>query len=166
MLNKLQLLQEARSKSLLIDTGPLSLLLVGAYNTRYLDKFIIESKKVDKKDFELLVNFLQGLEILVTPHVLAETNNIVENKIGKRNFKDFIEKNMLFIKDSLIELYISKDEIFNTNVVLKFGVTDTSLFLASKSKILLTMDWALRNYCKSKNIAALHLDEVTSIKLY
>lgn len=164
MLNKYQILHEAKTKKLLIDTGPLSLILIGSYKLEKLNKFRAGSKKFDEDDFKILVQFLQDLDLFITPQILAETNNIVKNSIGKEELEKLMKNNMIFLKDRLAEIYIKKNRILENDLVLKFGITDISIFLSSKNKIVLTIDWALRNICRKNKISAYHLDEITSIK--
>lgn len=164
MLNKFQLLQKANGTDLLIDTGPLSLLLVGSYKIDKLDKFVVDSRKFDENDFKLLIQFLQNFNLFITPQILAETNNIVEKYIGKNEFGEFMKINMAFLKNRLAEIYIGKNKILENDMVLKFGVTDISIFLSSKDKTVLTIDWKLRGVCIKNKIPAYHLDEITSLK--
>ena len=65
-----------RYKSLLLDTGPLLLYLVGFYNTKYLSNINYNSQ-----DHALLVDFLKYREIVVTPQVLAEVSNLANNRL-------------------------------------------------------------------------------------
>ena len=58
MLNKYQMPQETKTNNLLIDAGPLSLILIGFYDSNKLDNFLIGSKKFDKEDFKILLQFL------------------------------------------------------------------------------------------------------------
>lgn len=164
MLNKYQLLQKVKTKNLLIDTGPLSLLLVGLYNVKRLDKFSINSKRFDKKDFTLLIQFVQEHTLFVTPQILAETVNITSKYIEKNEFSEFMKINMTFLKDRLTEIYIKKNEILENDLVLRFGITDISVFLSSKDKAILTLDWALRGLCEQNKVPAYHLNEITSAK--
>jgi len=80
--------QETKTNNLLIDAGPLSLILIGFYDSNKLDNFLIGSKKFDKEDFKILLQFLQYPDLFVTPQILAEANNIVENSIGRDEFKE------------------------------------------------------------------------------
>lgn len=164
MLSKYQMPQQTKISNLLIDAGPLSLILIGLYDSNKLDSFRVGSKKFDKEDFKVVLQFLQSPNLFITPQILAEANNIVENSIGKEKFKELMESNMLFLKDRLIEVYIIKNKILENDLVLKFGITDISIFLSSKDKTVLTIDWALRNICVRNKIQAYHLDEITSIK--
>lgn len=93
-------------RNLVIDTIPLLLLLVGAYNPVYLSKFKrLSGYGYTKKDFDILVKFLFGTRIaIVTPGVLSEASNFLEND---RYFSDIIVSNMdLLIK--LREILLTK----------------------------------------------------------
>jgi len=68
-------------RHLVIDTIPLMLLLVSAYDRSYLLKFKrLKSYGYKEEDFEVLRKFLLSTKsITVTPGVLAEAANFLEN---------------------------------------------------------------------------------------
>lgn len=164
MLNKYKHLLNIKTKNLLVDTGPLALLLVGLYKSEKLKEFQIDSKRFDEEDLNLLVNFLRGINLFITPQILAETNNIIGKFMVKEQFKELLKNNMLFLKDRLVEVYIHKNEILNNDLVLKLGITDMSIFLSARDKAVLTIDWRLKNICNENSIQAYHLEEITSFK--
>jgi hypothetical protein len=68
-------------RHVVMDTIPLTLLLVGAYDQSYLLKFKrLKSYGYKEEGFEVLRKFLLSTKtITVTPGVLAETADFLEN---------------------------------------------------------------------------------------
>lgn len=164
MLNQDQLIKDAKTKNLLLDTGPLVLLLVGSYNNEKIASLTVGSKKFETEDFKLLLSFLKGFDLFITPHILAEASNIIGKYIRKNEFEKVISMNKKFLKEGVLEIYIKKDEILDNEIALKIGITDTSIILASTNKIVLTIDEPLLGICKKNGIYACRLDEITCIK--
>lgn len=147
-------------RNLVIDTIPLLLLLVGAYNPVYLSKFKrLSGYGYTKKDFDILVKFLFGTRIaIVTPGVLSEASNFLEND---RYFSDIIVSNMdLLLR--LREIHVDKINILRSDELFTIAFTDTSLTLAAKSNnaSILTRDYRLWGVCNKIGLTAYHLDQV------
>lgn len=147
-------------RNLVIDTIPLLLLLVGAYDPVYLSKFKrLSGYGYTEKDFDILVKFLFGTKTaIITPGVLSEASNFLEND---RYFPDIIDNNMdLLMK--LREIYVDKTNILRSDELFKIAFTDTSLTLAAKSNnaSILTRDYRLWGICDKIGLTAYHLDHV------
>jgi len=79
-------------KGIIVDTGPLVLLLAGHYNYNSIGNSKLTAE-FEKGDFDILTSFLSKFrKIIVTSHVLAEVSNLIITKVNKGNFADFIEK--------------------------------------------------------------------------
>ncbi|PKP55327.1 MAG: hypothetical protein CVT89_08805 [Candidatus Altiarchaeales archaeon HGW-Altiarchaeales-2] len=71
---------------IVIDTGPLLVILAGLYGHNTITKF-----SYSNDDFKILKEFLKNVSrIFITPQVLAEVSNLVNTKIEKEFFYDFI----------------------------------------------------------------------------
>lgn len=155
------MLKKNNSNKTIIDTSPLLLILIGSYDKNLLGKFK-RVRNYNEEDFEILFQYLLRKEIIITPQILAEVSNFAE-ELGDEKFKQFINKNKDGLK-KLNEFYIKKDDIFNTEEVLKLGFTDTSIFLFAKNKNaeVLTADRKLWNVCRDQKskINAVHIDDL------
>lgn len=145
-------------QKIILDTGPLFLLLVGWYNPQKLDKI-----SFTEEQFGILLSYIhQFNESVVTPHVLAEMSNLAGNRL-KENFPEFMEKTAVFLQE-VEEEHIKKEEIIaknNRKLLVDFGITDAALALASgKDRLILTADHSFFQYCYNKGIPALHLEAV------
>ncbi|TET89279.1 MAG: hypothetical protein E3J35_10330 [Methanomassiliicoccales archaeon] len=146
-------------KPVLIDTSPLLLLLVGAYDESLIGKFKRVSK-YSRTDFDLLVQFLAGRKVCVTPGVLAEVSNMaMELKRGE--FGKVVDHNVEELKQ-MDEHYVSKDDILEAEELKRVGVTDTSLLIAAKERDgeILTADHPLCSRCRKTGIPATHMAEL------
>lgn len=147
-------------RHLLIDTIPLLLFLIGAYNPEYINKF----KKLSKyrytiDDFETLRQFLGFTKsVAITPGVLSEISNWLE--YDGMHFGDIL----INTRDLLLrlkEIYILKDKILDSSMVLKLGITDTSLIMAARDHrcSILTRDRILEGVSLNMGLEVYHLDD-------
>ena len=147
-------------KSVILDTGPLLLYLIGFFHVKYLEKF-----DYNTRELILLNEFLKNFpEIMVTPQVLAEMSDLVKSRLKQSLFSAFIQTSFMRLFN-LGEEYITKNEIMkNEQCLPMFGITDTSLLSAARKNILLlTDDGPFYSYCNSIGIRAVHLDELQAL---
>jgi hypothetical protein len=146
-------------KPVLIDTSPLLLLLVGAYDESLIGRFKRVSR-YSRTDFDLLVQFLAGRKVCVTPGVLAEVSNLAM-KLKRGEFGRLVDHNIQELK-RMDERYVAKDVILEEEVLKRVGVTDTSLLVAAKERDgeILTADHPLFSRCGGMGISATHMDEL------
>lgn len=148
-------------KGIIVDTGPLVLLLAGHYNYNSIGKSKLTAE-FEKGDFDILTSFLSKFrKIIVTPHVLAEVSNLINTKVNKSNFADFIEKIIEKLSD-FKEVYIQKDEIISRENVKKVGITDAGILLACErdNNLILTKDFRFKGLCISKGLPVIHFDKL------
>jgi hypothetical protein len=145
-----------------MDTIPLMLLLVGAYDRSYLTKFKrLNSYGYEEEDFEVLRKFLLSTKtITVTPGVLVEAGNFLENN---PHYSKIIVRNISLLA-KLNEVYIEKARILNCELVFQLAFTDTSLLLLAKNNgaSVITRDRKLWAACKKIGVDVFHLDQVLS----
>ncbi|MCK5291534.1 MAG: hypothetical protein KAR39_05920 [Thermoplasmata archaeon] len=146
-------------KPVLIDTSPLLLLLVGAYDESLIGKFKRVSR-YNQTDFDLLVQYLAGRKVCVTPGVLAEMSNLAMG-LKRGEFGRLIDHNIQELK-RMDERYVPKDTIFDMREFRRIGVTDTSLLVAAEEceGEILTADHPLCFRCRKKGISATHMTEL------
>ena len=148
-------------KGIIVDTGPLILLLAGYHNYDTIGKNKLTAE-FTKADFDILMGFLSNFRgIIVTPHVLAEISNLINTKVNKSDFTDFIEKTI----EELLrfkEIYIQKDEILAGEEVKKVGITDAGILLACErdNNLILTKDLKFEGMCRSKGLPVIHFDKL------
>lgn len=148
-------------KGIIVDTGPLILLMGGYYNYDLIGKTSL-TYEFTKEDFELLVRFLNNFrEVIITPQILAEISNRVNNKLPKDKFADFIEKTIKYFV-SFKEEYIKKNDILSRIELRKVGFTDISILLSSEKDnyLILTKDWKFKGMCFSKGLPVIHFDKL------
>ncbi len=148
-------------KGIIVDTGPLILLLAGYYNYDRIGKNKLTAE-FTREDFDLLNGFLSNFRaIIVTPHVLAEVSNLINIRVNKSNFADFIEKIIEKLSD-FEEVYVQKDEIIYREELKKVGITDTAILLSCEKKgnLILTKDFKFEGLCISKGLPVIHFDKL------
>lgn len=148
-------------KGIIVDTGPLILLLAGYYNYDLIGKNKLTAE-FTMEDFDILMGFLSKFRaIIVTPHILAEVSNLINKGVNKSNFADFIERVIEKLLD-FKEVHIHKDEILVGEEVKKVGITDAGILLACEEgdNLILTKDFKFNGLCISKGLPVIHFDKL------
>lgn len=108
-------------------------------------------------------NLFQGKNLYIVPQNLSETFSRLRSYAKrKRTEIDYILTELIKYFQLLKEEYITKDDLLIENKFKTFGFTDIALFLLLKkgNKLLISNDYALVSYCKSKGLNARLLDEI------
>ena len=117
----------------------------------------------EKEVFYKLERFLSlGCNKYITPHILAELSNLINSRIPKSKFTDFIELIRTKLKD-YEEVPINKEEILEEEIVNNFGITDAGITLDSRKnkKIILTGDYPFCKECQIKQeLSVIHLGDL------
>jgi len=147
---------------IVLDTNSFVVLLVGMYDRRLLGKVLSQNRfnGINLNDlYFCLEEFLRHRRIILTPQVLVETGNIIENRCSKDTFKGIILEFMNFLVNGIIEVYIHKNDLLENKKIQDFGFADISVFEASKDRSLITGDWRLYSYCSNKRREVISLEE-------
>ena len=156
-----------------IDTGPLILFLAGNYDPESIPKMKrikYDGKPCNAVHYDILKQYLShAKERLITPGILSEAWNLIDNDISNRKDKEeLFYANLNYFK-LVHEIHIPKDEILShrclSQKAWKFGFTDSSIILCAKNNnaCVLTQDYPLFNICKNLKIETSHLSSVLSL---
>jgi len=151
-------------KGIIVDTNVMLVYIVGIYGHNYLPKFK-RTRGYDREVFEYIYSVLaQFRRHIITPHILTELSNLSpkirdnkqDNKLAAyfTVFKDVLER--------ASERYINKDNILNSTLLPKLGVTDLTIIeAAEKYKCLVFTDDGPATGCmRHKGIEVLNLKEI------
>jgi hypothetical protein len=153
-----KLFKKMQEKGVLLDTNLLVLLVVGMAD----QKSINTHKKLgvySLDDFRLLVATLGTCrKFVVTPHVLAETSNlVVHGMYGDLEKKAFLAIQGLLQVSNFSETHDYLSTIVSNDGFLKYGVSDIGLLEALKGElVLLTDDFQLSGYAEGKGYDVLN----------
>lgn len=127
-----------------------------------------QESMITNEDIKSIHKNLLKYKIIVTPHILAEVSNKIENKLQGKKYEQLMRESISSLK-KLEEEYVKKDEILSQDMFLKFGFADCSLYLAIKNLveneknenkkdwkayILVTSDRELLWFCTNNGIEA------------
>ena len=132
-------------KKILIDTNLLLLFYIGIISEDLIPKFK-RTKKYEKEDFKLLSSILsETKEILVTPNILTEVNNLANSLNG--------EYRKIFLKlfaghiQTIKEHYFPSSQASQFDAFYHFGITDVGIIkVLPRDAALLTDDFALAEF--------------------
>ncbi len=159
------------SKGVLFDEEILYLFIVGKFvnDQKEKEKYLITEKfKFNLKDFEYLVQFLNGIkkDFFITPHIFTKFVHLVWEKIN--NDKDYenimnIFNDSTFIKEQHLEKeYFLKEDNFKKK---KWDLINSSLILTSKNykyNTILTYKWKTNNLCDKEDCLVIHYENIKS----
>lgn len=136
------LANQHRARGILLDTNVLLLFLFAFYQPTMIGKKRLE--KYGSDDGALLVQYVdQFSRILTTPHVLAETSNLVGQIVGGRLRSELFTKlHPLFclsLPNSFEQCAIEGSHI-DSQLFGRLGLTDSGLAALVKTKQLLLTD--------------------------
>ena len=101
-----------KSKTVIPDTSPLLLILMGLYDKECITNFKrLSNKNYKIEDYELLLQFIAKKKIIVTPHILTEVSNFA-TKLKENKFSEFIDANRPVL-EKIDEEYVSKTNLLN-----------------------------------------------------
>jgi predicted nucleic acid-binding protein len=157
----------------IMDTGPLILFLAGNHDPTYIPKMKrikYEGNTCNEKHYDILKQYLNRItERLITPGVLSEAWNLIDNDISNRRDKeDLFADNIRYFK-LIKEIYVSKNEIISDTYLVsnawKYGFTDASIILCAKNNnaCVLTQDFPLYGICSALKIDSTHLNSILGL---
>lgn len=124
--------------TVLIDTNLLILLIVGLTEEKMIGKHR-RTREYDKESYDLLIDSLEDFsEILITPHILAETSNLIrqceeplKTKVGEC-LSELISKSE--------ELQMAAATVVRRPEYLRIGLTDAGILQAQEGGATLLTD--------------------------
>jgi len=145
------------ANNIAIDTGPLLIHAVGAFDCRKLQDVCLCEEP--DEEFEFLDKlFMSRKKLYITPYVLSELSYLIRTKLkldekGIENFFNIYGEFLIKIGEFRIE----KEKII-THEKIKFGLADISLILANKENrsLIFSSDGAFCKLCEHEKIE--HID--------
>lgn len=144
----------------LLDTNLLTVLLVGQLGKGYIEKNK-KTRNYSSDDFDLLVELLGNFkDIITTPHILAETTNLIDWVQGDHREILFAYLEY-FIKEKR-EIYFPAKNIIENSVFNQLGLTDTGIIEVAKTNnfVIITSDLDLYNLSISQNLQAINFNHI------
>ncbi len=162
MLHEDELIQKFRGKGILVDSNLLLLLLIGSHDLSLISRFKRTSGyTID--DYKLLADFVQMFSgVTTTPHVLTEVSNLA-NSLGspvkEQWFGHFRTTLQLFEEHPLNAQSLSAKDEF-----LVFGLTDAALCTLCGEVLLVTEDYRLSGYLRSKQYPVINFSDIRTLQ--
>lgn len=147
-----------KSKKVLLDANLLTMYLVGLLGDGEVERFK-RTRTYSTNDAIILNEALLSFKsILATPHVLAETANLLDWFHGKKR-QDLFQYLTEYI-DLVEEVYQPAEKIVLSRAFLKLGLSDASLFdiCHQQNCILLTDDLDLYSFASGHGIEAINFN--------
>ncbi|ODS34391.1 MAG: hypothetical protein SCARUB_00522 [Candidatus Scalindua rubra] len=154
-----KIIQNYRSRGVLIDSNLLLLYFIGKYNLSIIQNFK-RTKKYTIEDFDLLSQIIRYFpKLITTPNILTEVSNLCNSLPG--NIKDNYFTKFAKQIQVLNEHYKRSSNICSLDHFKKFGLTDSGIIdLVKGNFLVLSDDLPLTNYLLSKNIDAINFNHL------
>ena len=151
------------SKKVLLDTNLLAMYLVGLLGDGEIESFKRTQSYTTKDAMVLNSALLKFKSIVTTPHVLAETANLLDWFNGNKREKLF--KYLTDYIDSVEEIYQPAEQIVLSHAFLKLGLSDASLFDICRQKncVLLTDDLDLYGFASGHGVETINFNHLRAL---
>lgn len=144
----------------LLDTNLLTVLLVGQLGKGYIEKNK-KTRNYSGDDFELLVELLANFkDIITTPHILAETTNLIDWVQGEH--REILFAYLANFIQTKQEICISAKDIIHSMAFKPLGLTDAGLIELNKNKevVLITTDLSLYVFSIGQGLKAINFNHI------
>jgi len=145
-----------KGRAVTLDCNILILLIVGSIGENHIRKFK-RTNQYTYDDYLLLVELIKMSTIVLTPNVLTEASNLLEQyefynqRIGLKNIENIISQSN--------EIYTKSNELVKLDTYLKFGLADSSIYnLCKKGIMAITVDLPLYGYLSSKSLPVINFN--------
>jgi rRNA-processing protein FCF1 len=156
------LAQFRQKNGVLLDTNLLILHIVGLCSPAFVER-CKQTKRYNQADFFLLQNCLSGFQqFIITPHILAETSNLLEGQ-SYRGI-NLLSVLAAFVQESVVvERHVFGAEMARADLrcLTKFGFSDTAIAVVARENLLvLTDDLNLCAYLQNAGVDALNFQNL------
>jgi len=152
---------------IVLDTGPLALLIAGTFNSAMISG-IRRLSAYGEEDYFLLRGLLESLKLkpVVTPQILAELSNISRQGIGSRDarFPKYFEAFVAVLRN-LSEKYTEKDILLSKAYLPEFGFSDSSIAALAEDEgmLVLTDDLPLMHFLDGMGLNVLNFTRLRTM---
>ncbi|HLC57553.1 MAG TPA: hypothetical protein VJH95_03205 [Candidatus Nanoarchaeia archaeon] len=143
---------------LILDTGPLTLFLIGLCDPSKQSSNDIWQGHT-REELNLLLSIIKRFKILIiTPQILAECTNLL-NRFPPGKYQFLLNRIIKPLKE-FGEVYIEKDIILNCPSFSIIGSTDTGIIECSKKEnsLIITQDSGFKEYCDYNRVPCLNFN--------
>jgi hypothetical protein len=143
-----------------LDTNLLLLWLVTETDLKLLERF----KRVEQftvRDVELLRTVLQPyVEMVTTPHILAETSNFVDQ--APSAYRELLVGSLRVFIANIAELYSPAVQLIGRSEFNALGLTDTAVAELSTSAVVITQDFQLSGMIQAAGGSVINFNQLRS----
>jgi len=149
------------SKGVLLDTNLFVLLIIGL-----VDREKVPSHKrtnaYTPDDFDLLIHLLDRFQkIVVTPHILAETSNLIDTFTGQMKALPFQRFKTVIQQLKVLEVHVPAREVCQRSGFERFGLSDAALVEVAREKyLILTDDFNLMGFALSQSVDVINFNHI------
>lgn len=148
-----------RSRTVTLDCSVLLLLVIGSLDRSYISKFK-RTSAYSEEHFEVLVELIEASNLVVSPNILTEASDLLDNRGKKFEQSSTLVKLKEFII-SIKENYFESKKLVQNDSFMKFGLADSSVFeLCKNGAIAITTDGSLYSYIINSELKAINFNHV------
>ena len=146
-----------------MDTNLLLLFFIGGYDRSLVERFRRTADRFVASDFDTLAGLLGGFErVVTTPHILAETSNLMGQLSGHARVGCF--ERLARSIPIMQETHIAAADLVRHEPFVKLGITDAAVIeVAAAPYLVLTDDFRLYNFLADTGTDVLNFNNIRSL---
>lgn len=151
------------NKGILLDTGPLVLLIAGLYDQDFIERHKPTRNKFLKQDYASLMVVLDGFKTIVTtPHILTEVSNLL-GQAPEQITPKLLALLAQFV-NGMEEKFIPCKDFAGKDFFPKCGVADSCVLEDTSGEYLIvTIDWPLSQRLEKMGRDVFNFNRVRSL---
>lgn len=145
----------------IVDTNILLLYVVGTFDSNLIPRFK-RTSTFTVEDFQTLRAILSFFSrIVTTPHLLAETTNLLDGVKGPS--RQLLFEHLATQVQTLDERYEKASELVEGEAFVRLGLADTAVAALSAAHLVITDDVHLYVYLSAKGVDVLNFNHIRNV---
>ncbi len=147
-----QTINKAKLEGIILDTGILSIYLVGIYEELTHNANMLKKFKEGTDIYPILKKMIPIFRTYITLSILVETQGVLSSRVKQKNAYKIIHETIPYLL-RMTEQPINKNDLLGEKGILKYGLVDISILSCSEkhNRYILTNDTPLEDKAKKEN---------------
>lgn len=152
-----------RNNHVTIDCNMFLLLLIGGLGIDHIEKFK-RTCEFQKEDYFLLIRLVKHSRLLLTPNILTESSDLIDNY--DRQVNNLAAQELKRLIEITEEKFTQSIRLVQNDCFLKFGLADSSIFeLSSHGVVVITVDAPLFGLLSSKGFPVINFNHIRTDRI-
>jgi hypothetical protein len=153
--------EDYKSRSILIDTNLMVLVVVGNYRR---DRILTFKRTIQYtlEDHALMLQIIAGYDRrITTPHILTEVDNLTRQLPQAEHAE--VARSMAQVLSALFEVHVPSEAATRSSAFAALGLTDCVTMLSSLDTLVITDDFRLSNTLASMGREVVNINHIRTL---